>query len=344
MPALKVQEYQQLLQRGAELPRLAVFWGEDTGQIRRLFKATLQQWGVDPQDPFIVDRLTFRQLAEAPSCLLEAAQTLALAGRRVVLLDDGLPDKDDLAQLAAALMVVPSLDDLAAWVLLALPQVDKAEAAIRAVEKLGGVSVHCKAEQTWLVEKDIDALFSSQGQRLGPGVLDLLKESLARDSALARTEVAKIQLYTHGKTTVYLEDVLAVLAAAPSATSFKLAEALGRLEVEAADQLLGQLLDEGEEAPKLLGALYNHLQKLENIAYVAQTQRVSIAKAVAQLMPKAHVFVQKKIAEQAQVYAKGAGRRGLPTRFYQIYEQLRVVGLPERVAIGRALISLARAG
>ena len=339
MPALKSNEFNPAAL--AQKPQLVAFWGDDTGLIRRLLRQTAQALVPDVNDPFQVDRLTFSAIRQQPSLLADTAQTLSLMGTpRLVLVDDGLPSKDDLEGLALGISYLPPLAELSSGILLALPEVEKTDASLKAVEKYGAVTVHCRAEQVRLVEKDIIAAFSQQGVELGPGVLDLLKEALARDSALAENEINKLCLYAHGKGVVQVEDALAVLAAAPSVNAFKLADSLGLLDLTAVDESLQKLLEEGEEIPLLLGAIYKHLQKLDEVVGRAKAERLTLPQAAARLKPVPHEFVQKKLAQQAAQYAKRAGGKPLADRFFQLHRQLRVEGLPEDLAVSRALFGI----
>lgn len=335
---------QALKGKPESLPPLVLIYGDDSGQVRSLANSLCAAVVPDPNDPFAADRLTLEDLAHSPGRLLDSAATISFGGGvRLVRVDGFTPGlaKNDpgysgLQEGVEMLLANPPSN---AVVVVPAPGLDAKAALATKVEKhTTAAAVRCFVDTSRDVSTRLRERFQNAGRPLTADALAFLAENLGNDRGVTESEAEKLELYTHGKTQVTLEDCLAVVAAAPSVNIFKLCDAVGGRDTAQADRLLQSLLEEGEDLYGALIMVTRHLRRLMQV-HEAMAEGSSAASAMAKLRPPVVPMAQKDF--QAQLARYNYPRlQQMYTRAYKTLRDSRRSGLDGSLAMARGIMAL----
>ena len=321
-------------------PPLALFYGDDSGQIRTLALKMATAVAPDINDPFATDRLTPDDLA-TPGRLRDSAGTVPFGGGlRLVRLEGVMGDLDRGTQNAVLEAVTVYLDDAppGAVVVVQAPGMDKDAALVKLVEK------HPKAHALRLYVDNARGLESAllevcrrEGKTLHPDALTFLKENLGNDRGVTDSEMTKICLYAGDAKEITFDHALAALSAAPSVNVFKLCDAIGLRDARTADRLLHELAEEGADPLPIAAAVLRHLRRLADIkAHMARG--LTPDEAMSQLRPP--VLVGKdELARQARTYPE-ARLKQASERLFRFQVDTRQNGLPAELVLHRIVLGL----
>lgn len=339
---LKIQDFKPKLKQGvAALPPCLVIYGEDAGQVRLLARQAAELVVPGLADPFRLDRIGFDRINQEPQLLADLASTMPFGeGKRLVLVDDGVLEGAPATKaLQEALEIYLKNPSPSSVVVIALPYVEKASALVRLIDKSPSAwGVRCYATKQGFLKTDIAAFFRDSGKRLDLQAFEFLMENLGNDAAITQSELTKLDLYTHGKPMISLEDCLVTVTSAPSITIFKLCDAIGHRDLEQCDMLLADILEDTEEYPLVLSMIYRHLKRIAECQHIAKVEAVNYAEAVTRLRPPVAPFAVNDFLKQVQTLP-APRLQGLVDRFYQLQMQLRTLPGVEKTLAHRLIIS-----
>lgn len=339
---VKIQDFKNKLKLdAAALPACIAVYGDDAGQVRILARQAADLVVPGLSDPFRVDRLSFDRVVQEPQLLAEAAGTMPFGeGKRLVLIDDGVPETaNQLKGLLEALEIYLENPAPTAVVVLALPYIEKTSPIVKAIDKNPHAwGVRCYLAKQGFLKNDISAFFQGSGKRLDGQAIDFLMENLGNDAAVTLSELAKLDLYTQGKSMINLEDCLQTVTSAPSVNMYKLCDAIGHRDLEQCELLLSEILEDADEYPLVLSIVYRHLKRIAECQQIAKTEAVNYAEAVTRLRPPVAPFAVNDFLKQVQSIP-AARLQGLVDRFYQLQMQLRTLPGVERTLVHRVILS-----
>ncbi len=254
MVALKSHEADRFLQREVAGFQAYLVFGSDLGlvseRVRRITKALVD----DPSDPFQLVRLSSDDIAGDPGRLADEANTIPLfGGRRAILVDAGAKS---IVQALEHHLTTPG----ACPVVIEAGGLKKDAPLRKLVERARtGVAIESYPDEERDLARLIDAEAQSAGMTVDAEARQVLTALLGADRLASRSEIAKLTLYAHGRRTITLDDVEAVVADAAALANDAVIDAtfsgnLGAVE-ETARRVMGA---GGTEAGVLLGAAMRH--------------------------------------------------------------------------------------
>jgi DNA polymerase-3 subunit delta len=98
--------------------------------------------------------------------------------------------------------------------------------------------------------------------RIDPDAASLLAELRGNDTMRLGAEIEKLLLYTGGARAIGADDVLSLVAAGEAPTAWALVDAVADGDARRALSALNRLLEEGEAAPAIVGALASRLRQM----------------------------------------------------------------------------------
>ena len=213
MVALKSSEIDAFIARpDARRPVVLVF-GPDAGLVRERVDALIKSAVDDPADPFALARLDGDALADEPTRLVEEAHTFPLfGGRRAVWVKAG--NRSIVDAVEAVLAAPPAAD---CRVVIEAGDL-RANAPLRAMCEKSPVAaaLPCYTDGDKELARLIDDEMRAAGLTIAPDARALLTSLIGGDRRASRNEIRKLALYAHGRSSIDIDDVLAVVADASS--------------------------------------------------------------------------------------------------------------------------------
>jgi DNA polymerase-3 subunit delta len=293
MVALKAGEVDRFVARPDPVRPIVLVFGPDAGLVRERAEALIRISVDDPKDPFSLARLEGDELAGTPTRLIEEANTIPLlGGRRAIWVKAGsrnfAPAVETLiASPAPGCPVVIEAGDL------------RRSSPLRAIceRAKNAVALPCYADGERDLNRLIDEELREADLAIEPSARQALVPLLGGDRLASRHELRKLALYAHGKTTVELDDVMAVTADASTVAVEGLVDAAfagrtGELEIQ-----FGKARTTGTAPGSIISAALRQLAQLHK-ARLAIEEGAAVSEATARTMAPAQ-FSRKSAVEAA---------------------------------------------
>src|SRR5579872_1768749 len=208
MVALRGREIDAYLARPDPARPIILLYGPDAGLVRERAEALLASAVDDPSDPFSLVRLDGDELSAEPSRLVDEALTIPLfGGRRAIRVRAG---SRSFASGIDALAEVPLRD---CRIVIEAGEL-RAESPLRkACERAKtAVAIACYPDTERDLAKLIEDELKLSNLRIASDARAVLMGLLGGDRQASRNELRKLALYSHGKSEITLDDVMAVVA------------------------------------------------------------------------------------------------------------------------------------
>lgn len=186
------------------------------------------------------------------------------AGRKGAAGGDDVQDKTDAAteRLIALFNNMPAYSCI---VFIAHDKPDKRRKIFKAIEKNGVIfeaaPLKGKELRNWLTER-----LSELNIKMAPGAQEHLVAAVSMMPQVSldfiNNELEKIMLYTMGKSTISLQDLVEILSAVPEVSIFSMVEALSQRQTAQALVLLREQLAAGEHPIRILALLARQVRQL----------------------------------------------------------------------------------
>jgi DNA polymerase-3 subunit delta len=169
-----------------------------------------------------------------------------------------------------------------------------------------------------------------------PGeAVDEVMDRVGQDLRRLMGELDKLEAYAQGRGALSADEVAAVLGRGLAQPLFKLSDAYTARDAAATLELLESLLDEGEEAVKLLGVLHRALRQVR-AAVVLRGMRLARDEAASRLgLPPNMAFKAQILLEAARSWTEEDLRRALAA-LARADRELKTGGSP-RAVLGAAV-------
>jgi DNA polymerase-3 subunit delta len=213
MVALKASDIESFIARPDPRRPIVLVFGPDAGLVRERVDALIKSAVDDPADPFALARIDGDALADEPSRLVEEAHTIPLfGGRRAVWVKAG---GRNFIEAVEALVAAPPAADCR--VVIEAGDLRRNAPLRTACEKAPvAAAIPCYADGDRELARLIDDEMRAAGLAVSADARALLASLIGGDRRASRNEIRKLALYAHGKSTVEIDDVLAVVADASS--------------------------------------------------------------------------------------------------------------------------------
>jgi DNA polymerase-3 subunit delta len=336
MVALKSSDIDAFIARPDPRRTIALVFGPDAGLVRERVDALIKAAIDDPADPFALARLDGDALADEPTRLVEEAHTVPLfGGRRAVWVKAGgrifveAVEKVLAAPPAADCRIVIEAGDLRRNA----PLRERCEKASVAV------AIACYADGDRELARLIDDEMRTAGLTIAPDARGLLASLIGGDRRASRNEIRKLALYAHGKSSVDVDDVLAVVADASSLALDGAVDAAFAGRPGEAETQFAKARAAGTYPGVIVGAALRQVAQLHR-ARLAVEGGASVGDAIASAMPGLH-FRRKPLVEAAVSVWTAARLERIMAQFAEAsLEARRRPALAEAVA-ERALMAVA---
>ena len=213
MVALKSSNIDAFVARPDPKRPIALVFGPDAGLVRERVDALIKSAVDDPTDPFALARVDGDALADEPTRLVEEAHTVPLfGGRRAVWVKAG---GRSFVEAVETLLAAPPAADCR--VVIEAGDLRR-NAPLRALCEKSPVAaaLACYPDGDQELARLIDDEMCVAGLALSADARALLVSLIGGDRRASRNEIRKLALYAHGKSSVEIDDVLAVVADASS--------------------------------------------------------------------------------------------------------------------------------
>ena len=294
MVALKTSDIDSFVARPDPKRPIALVFGPDAGLVRERVDALIKAAVDDPADPFALARIDGDTLADEPTRLVEEAHTVPLfGGRRAVWVKAG---GRSFVEAVETLLAAPPAADCR--IIIEAGDLRR-NAPLRALCEKSPVAaaLACYADGDRELARLIDEEMRAAGLALSADARALLVSMIGGDRRASRNEIRKLALYAHGKSSIDIDDVLAVVADASSlaldgAIDAAFAGRTGDVEVQFAKARAA-----GTYPGVIVGAALRQVAQLHR-ARLAVEDGASIEDAMATNMRGLH-FRRKSLVEAA---------------------------------------------
>ena len=278
-------------------------YGPDEGLVRERIKLLTQNTVADPQDPFSVVDIPAERHSDAPTLLLDEAQSISmLGGQRVVRV------RGDVGKAGNAIVnAVKALKDGDNLVLIeAGPLSPRSPVRAHFETAKNAAALPCYVDDSRDISRVISQELREQGYRIAPDALELMADSVVGDRAVARGEVEKLITYMGAaNTNIALADVVAAVGDSGVRQMDDLCTHTASGRFAEADTILTTLLSEDTNAVLILRALQNYFMRL-HIARARLDKGESADDAMKKLKPP--VFWKQKEGFERQLHELDAAK------------------------------------
>jgi DNA polymerase-3 subunit delta len=294
MVALRSGEIDAFAARPDPKRPIALVFGPDAGLVRERVDAIIKAAVDDPSDPFALARIDGDSLADEPSRLVEEAHTVPLfGGRRAVWVKAGTRN---VAAAVEALIAAPPQSDCR--VVIEAGDLRR-NAPLRVICEKSDVvaALPCYADGERELARLIDEEMRGAGLTIAADARALLASLLGGDRRASRNEIRKLALYAHGKDTVDIDDVLAVVADASALVLDSLLDAAFAGRMPEAETQFAKARAAGTHPSMIVSVALRHVAQLHR-ARLAIESGAGIGAAMASTLPMLH-FRRKSLVEAA---------------------------------------------
>jgi DNA polymerase-3 subunit delta len=258
MVALKSGQVDSFLARPDPARPIVLVFGPDAGLVRERAEKIIQVSVDDPRDPFALVHLEGDALAGEPSRLVEEAHTIPLlGGRRAIWVKAG---SRNFAAAVEALVAAPPVD---CRVVIEAGDLRRT-APVRVVcEKAASAAViACYVDDERDLGRLIDEEMREAKLAMAPEARAALIALIGGDRRASRSEIRKLALYAHGKDSVGLDDVAAVVADASALAHDDVIDATLTGRTAEAEAQFARALEAGTAAGTIIMAALRHVTQL----------------------------------------------------------------------------------
>ena len=313
----------------------ALVFGPDQGLVRERAEQLMRTVVTDLADPFRVADLDEAALSKDGARLFDEAAAIAMTGGRRVVRVRGAGNS--LAKLfesfledhAGDALVVVEAGDLSKGVGLRRVFEDDDDAA--------AIACYSDTERN-LADVVRDGLKES-GLSIAADALEDAVSRLGSDRGITRREIEKLALYAHGKKSVTLEDVEAVMGDEAEARTEEVCDAAGLGDLPKLDLALERLWVEDMSPVAILRMAMSHFQKLALVK--ANTERGEpVDSAIKRVRPPVHFMRMTAFKNQVQRWDQARLADALD-RLLEAEALVKTTAVPAEAACGRTLFNVA---
>jgi DNA polymerase-3 subunit delta len=318
---------------------VALIFGPDAGLVRERTDALVRAAVDDPRDPFALALIDGDTLAETPERLLEEAHTVALfGGRRAVLVKAG--PKSFTAAVERLLASPPGPD---CRVVIEAGDLRRGAALRSLCERApNAAALPCYADDDKGLVRLVEEELHSAGISIAPDARATLVSLIGGDRGASRSEIRKLALYAHGKSSIDLDDVIAVVADATTPALDGVIDAAFAGKPDELETNFAKARSSGVTASAIAGAAVRQAAALHRLR-LAMDSGASARGVVEAAIPAIH-FSRKDLV-QAALTRWSAGR--LERMIAQLGDTALDVRQNAKLAyplVQRALLSIADSG
>lgn len=208
MVAIKPADAESFVTKPAAERPIVLVYGPDAGLVHERAERIVHASVEDVRDPFALVRLEGDALASEPSRLVEEAHTIPLfGGRRAVWVRAG---RQNFAPAVEAVVAQPPTD---CRIVIEAGDLRRTSPLRTICEKAKcAAAVPCYVDNERDLIRLVDDEMRAAKLTIAPNARSALVALIGGDRQASRSEIRKLALYAHGKGSIALDDVLAIVA------------------------------------------------------------------------------------------------------------------------------------
>ncbi|HTQ12585.1 MAG TPA: DNA polymerase III subunit delta [Rhizomicrobium sp.] len=312
-----------------------LIFGPDQGLVRERAEAMATAVVPDLGDAFRVADMDEAALNADPARLADEAAALSmLGGRRVVRVRGA---GNGLAKLFEGFLEDPKGDAL---VVVEAGDLAKSSALRKAFEEAdNAAAIACYPDSERDLPDVVRAALKAHGLSIGEDALEEAASRLGSDRGITRRELEKLALYAHGRKSVSLDDVRAVMGDESELRAEEACDAAGEGDLARLDLTLSRLWAADESPVMVVRAAMGHFQRLL-AARAALDRRESLDAVMRRMWPPVHFSRAASFKAQAARWSEDKLGEALDL-LLETEALCKTTAVPAEAALGRALLNIA---
>jgi DNA polymerase-3 subunit delta len=332
---VKPAEAERFLARLPPTIIAVLIYGPDQGLVRERAEKVITSVVPDLRDPFRIAEMDGAALTDDPGRLyVEAAALSMTGGRRAVRIRAAT---NGLAKLFAPFLAEAKSEAL---VVVEAGELTRDSSLRETFEEAPrAASIACYLDSADTIAELVRSSLKAQGAVIAPDALDEAVSLLGADRGTTRREVEKLLLYVHGRKSVTLEDVRAIMGDEAEARIEEVCDAAGEGDAPRLDRELERLWTAGVSPVGLVRVAMGHFQRLA-LAKAQVTKGESADTIIKRARPPIHFSRVPSFKVQLRNWSEE--RLGEALDLLLETEALcKTTAIPAEAACGRALITIA---
>ena len=292
MVAIKTHQADAFLKALERVPTAVLLYGTDTGLVAERSAQLAKRLAERDDPPGEVLRLDDASLEDNPDLIYVELQTAPMfGGRKIVRATTGR------RITAASLKPLVEGGPLEGTLIVEAGNLRPDDALRAMFEKSpAAAAVACFPDEARDLDAVVQAAFAAAKVRITPEARKLLIARLGADRGLSRSEIDKLVIYAHGKSSIEESDVEAAVGDAAELALDRIVMAAGAGQTAAALTECDRSVAAGESAQSVIAALQRHFLRLHRMRGVLDTGR-TMDDVMRSLRPPPH-FKQRDALEQ----------------------------------------------
>ncbi len=289
----------------------------------------------DATPEFNEDRFDLASRGVELARVLAAARTLPVLAQRRLVIVRGLSDRRAKRFIEGELLAYLEDPVPTTCLLLEAEKVDRRLQWVKQVAQRGQLITCAGPRRPSEQRAWIEARLTERGKRPSGGVAATLLELVGGDLDSLASELDKVCLYVGERTEVSADDVAEVTGQLRPRALYELTDAIGRRQLAASLRVLAQLLDQGEAALAILGALAHHFRRLMRASECRPLEAGEVQRRLS-----IHPYAAQKLVEQARRF-NGRRLRSCFAAIRRTDDALKGgVSVSPRIAIERLVLAV----
>jgi DNA polymerase-3 subunit delta len=284
MVAVKAGDVDRFVARPDPARAIVLVFGPDAGLVHERVEALIHAAVDDPRDPFGLARIEGDGLADEPERLVEEAHTVPLfGGRRAVWVKAG--GRNFTAAVERVLAAPPAAD---CRIVIEAGDL-KRGAPLRAIceRAANAAALPCYADDARGLGRLIDDEMRAAGMSIAADARAMLTSLIGGDRRASRSELRKLSLYALGRTSVEIDDVIAVVADATAPALDGIMDAAFAGRAAELESNFAKARSSGTAAGTIVSAALRHAAVLHRLRLTVESG-TSAGDAVDAMAPAVH--------------------------------------------------------
>lgn len=262
-----------------------LFYGPDPGLVNERASGLAEKSGVDLSDPFCLLKMTADDATAEPGRIVDEANTISMFGGKRLIRISGQTRRDLMKALKPVLDNPPQ----DAMIIVEAGDLKKSVALRRNLEAHPkSLCIPCYQDTVAALEMLIDQEIVANGLNIDRDTRAELRSMLGDNRQLSRNELKKLALYCHGKDTVSVENVRAVVGDGASLVLNDVIDAASCGNTQKLQSILPKAIETGTAPDMVLSAALRHFQMLQQMRSQMENGRQQAGSVIGSARPPIH--------------------------------------------------------
>lgn len=282
MAQRKAHEVDSFLRNPEPRFRTILIYGPNSGLVSECAGLFAKRTGVDLEDPFCLIRLDADSVAGNPNKITEDAHTVSMFGGSRLIWISG----STLKNLTKSIEPILSSPPEDAWILIEAGDLKKTSPLRKQIEKAtSAIALPCYSDDARSLNALIDDEVQKGGLKIDTNARNLLNSLIGADRRASRNEIEKLCLYAHGKESISVEDVEAIVGDASAFAIDEVVDAASIGDLNTVQETVGRLFETGTHASVIALAAQRHFQALHKARAEMEFSRQPAQSVMARMRP-----------------------------------------------------------